>query len=271
MISSCAPGQLRDSERTAVLNKLNEVRARHGLPAVSYDASEDGPAAEAAMYMVANKELTHTPSSSGLCYTANASRLAGSSNLDMLWTSGSSESTPSSNAILDYLIDNNVSSLGHRRWVLYPFLNKTTYGRVDGRPSGTSSMYMASVLKVIGNTSTNVSSMSNDFVAYPYGNYPKAEFGKSWFLSFSVVASKTNLNANGKSQANLDNATVSVTSGSSTLGVSEQLVDYSGYGLPNSLQWKVSGLQDNTDYTVTISNVVVNGTTRQFQYNFRLQ
>lgn len=254
-----------------MLDKLNEVRARHGLPAVSYDASEDGPAAEAAMYMVANKQLTHSPASNGLCYTANAARLAGSSNLDMLWTSGSTEGTPSRNAILDYLIDDGVDSLGHRRWVLYPFLNKTTYGRVDGQPSGTTSMYMASVLKVIGNTAANVSSMSNDFVAYPYGNYPKAEFGKSWFLSFSVLASKTNAGANGRSQANLDGATVSVSAGGNALAIGEQSVDYSGYGLANALQWKVSGLQDNTDYTVTISNVVVNGVTRQFQYSFRLQ
>lgn len=256
-----------------MLAKLNAVRARHGLLPVTYDSSEDGPAAEAAMYMVANKALTHTPDTSGLCYTANAARLAGSSNLDMFWGTGyDTQSVPSANSIVDYLIDNGVSSLGHRRWVLYPFLGKTSFGRVDGQPAGTSAQYMASVLKVIGNNVSDVSAMTNDFVAYPYGNYPASEFDTSWYLSFSAIASKTNANANGNSQVSFAAATITVTNPSAqSLTVSGQSADYTGYGLPNELQWKVSGLQNNVTYTVTIANVVVNGASRQFQYNFTLQ
>ena len=271
-IASCSTGQLKDSERTAVLNKLNEVRARHGLPAVTYDSTYDASAAEAAMYMVANKNLTHTPDGSGLCYTGGAASLAGTSNLHMSWTGGpTTQNIPSSDSIVGYLVDDGVSSLGHRRWVLYPFLNKTTYGRVDGQPSGTSDQYMASALKVIGNAATSVS-MTNDFVAYPYGSYPASEFSTAWFLSFSAVASKTNVNANGSSQVSFASASISVKKPDGTaLGISEQSADYSGYGLPNHLQWKAAGLQSGITYTVTISNVVVNGTTREFVYNFSLQ
>ncbi|GAA5168216.1 hypothetical protein GCM10025770_27870 [Viridibacterium curvum] len=239
---------------------------------MSYDSSFDAGAAEAAMYMVANKALTHSPSSGGLCYTANAASLAGSSNLHLSWTSGSTtQNIASSDAIVGYLIDDNVSSLGHRRWVLYPFLATTTYGRVDGQPSGTSNKYMSSVLKVIGGAASSVS-MSNDFVAYPYGNYPASEFSTSWFLSFSVVASKTNANANGSGQVSFAGATITVARpDNTTLTISEQSADYAGYGLANNLQWKVSGLTTGVTYTVTISNVVVNGSTRSFSYNFTLQ
>jgi uncharacterized protein YkwD len=271
-VSSCSTGQLKDSERTAVLAKLNAVRTRHGLSAVTYDSSFDTAAAEAAMYMVANKGLTHSPSNSGLCYTSGASTLAGSSNLHLSWTSASTtQNIASSDAIVGYLIDDNVASLGHRRWVLYPFLSKTTYGRVDGQPAGTSNKYMASVLKVIGNAASSVS-MTNDFVAYPYGSYPASEFSTSWFLSFSVVASKTNANANGNSQVSFASASISVKKPDGTaLTISEQSADYTGYGLPNHLQWKAAGLQNGVSYTVTISNVVVNGVTREFVYSFSLQ
>ncbi|GAB2903086.1 hypothetical protein GCM10027046_35460 [Uliginosibacterium flavum] len=253
-----------------MLAKLNAVRARHGLPQVTYDASDDGAAAEAALYMAANKALTHTPDSSGKCYSANAARLAGSSNLHMSWGSGSTLGTPSSDAIVGYLIDNNVPSLGHRRWVLNPYLGKTTYGRVDGQPDGSGgSYYMASTLKASNGVSSV--SMSNDFVAYPYGTYPSNEFSTSWFLSFSALPSKTNVWANGSSQVSYASATIAVTHSGGSLSVSQQSADYVGYGLPNNLQWKVAGLVANTDYTVTISNVTVNGATRQYQYPFRLQ
>lgn len=252
-----------------MLAKLNAVRARHGLPQVTYDASDDGAAAEAALYMAANQTLTHEPSSSGKCYSANAYRLANSSNLHMSWGSGSTLGTPSSNAIIGYLIDNNVSSLGHRRWVLNPYLGKTTYGRVDGQPDGSNSTYMASVMKA-SNGASSVS-MSNDFVAYPYGTYPSSDFSTGWFLSFSALPSKTNVWANSSDEVSYAGATISVTHSGGSLSVSQQSANYEGYGLPNHLQWKVAGLVANTDYTVTISNVTVNGATRQYQYPFRLQ
>ncbi|HSD36120.1 MAG TPA: CAP domain-containing protein [Rhodocyclaceae bacterium] len=270
-IATCNTGQLKDSERTGVLDKLNAVRARHGLPAVSYDSSFDGAAAEAALYMVANKALTHSPDSSGPCYTSNAASLAGTSNLHLSWTSAATtQNIASSDAIVGYLVDDNVASLGHRRWVLYPFLNKTTYGRVDGQPAGTSSQYMASALKVIGNAASSVT-MANDFVAYPYGNYPASEFAAGWYLSFSVVASKTSAAANGSAQVSFAGASITVSNAGTPLAVSGQLADYTGYGLPNSLQWKVAGLQTNVTYSVQIDNVIVNGVTRQYNYTFRLQ
>jgi hypothetical protein len=270
-VAACIGGSLQDSAKTAVLNKLNEVRARHGLLPVSYDSSDDGAAAEAALYMVANKGLTHTPVSTGKCYSANAVRLAGRSNLYMSYRSSETRSMPSEDSVVGYLIDRNVSSLGHRRWILSPFLGQVGFGRVDGPVDG--GMYsMASVLRVMGGERSNVSAMTTDFVAYPHGNYPSAEFSTSEFLSFSAIASKTSASANGSGQVSYAAAVVTVKNGSGqSLTVSGQTANYQGYGLPNSLQWKVAGLQANTAYTVTISGVSVNGVTRQFQYPFRLQ
>lgn len=270
-VSACVTGSLNNSARSAVLDKLNAVRARHGLLPVSYDSSDDAAAAEAALYMVANKTLTHTPDGSGKCYSANAVRLAGASNLHMMMVSSGTQNIPSENSIVSYLIDSGVSSIGHRRWLLSPFLGKVTFGRVDGQPDGVSN-FMASALRVMGGERSEVSAMSQNFVAYPYGTYPASEFATNAFLSFSAIASKTNAALNGSSQVSYANATITVTnSGGQSLAVSEKTANYEGYGLANSLQWKVAGLQANTDYSVEIRGVTVNGATWQYQYTFRLQ
>ena len=55
-----------------------------------------------------------------------------------------------------------------------------------------------------------------------------------------------------------------------SLAISGQATDYSGYGVPNALQWKVTGLQNNVQYTVSISNVTVNSVVRSYSYTFKI-
>lgn len=270
MVSTCTPGVLTTTEKTAVLAKLNALRARHGLPTVAYDSSDDAAAGAAALYMVANNALTHAPSSSGTCYTSEAYRLASTSNLYMGWSSGSTLGMASTDAIMGYANDSDVESLGHRRWVLYPFFAKTTFGRADGDAASGVQGRMASSLRTIGGEASSVS-MTNDFVAFPYGSYSVSEFTPTWYLSFSAIASKTSIYSNGSSNVNLDNAVIAVTdAGGTSLTVSSQSTNYDGYGLPNSLQWKVAGLAAGGSYTVTISNVTVNSVSRTFTYTFQL-
>ncbi|MDB5799823.1 MAG: hypothetical protein JWL63_762 [Rhodocyclales bacterium] len=274
VIASCDKGVLKDSERTAALDKVNAVRVRHGLLPVTYDATEDDASAEAALYMVANRTITSTPSSSGLCYTADAARLAASSNLFVtfaLTAGATTQDVASTRPIVSYLLNSTSPVLSERRRLLNPFLGKITFGRVDGQPVGASQEYMSAVLKVIGNDVANINAMSNDFVAYPYGIYPAGEYATDGYLSFSAIASKTDAAANGGAQVSFAAATITVSDGGTLLPVTNQAADYSAYGLPNSLQWKVTGLQTNVSYAVQISNVVVNGVTHQYNYTFRLQ
>ena len=257
-----------------MLDKLNAIRARHGMPAVTYDASDDSAAAQAALYMVANATATTTPSVSGFCYTPDAARLAAVSNVMIVvpFSPGASTQDFSSpQMIVNSLINANPGVLGRRRWVLDPFLTKTTFGRVDGISISNGNPFAASVLKVAGNNAADISQMTNDFVAYPYGIYPVSEFQTDWFLSFSAIASKTDAAANGAAQVSFASATVTVNDGSTALPVTGVAADYSGAGLPNSLQWKVTGLQTNVIYTVQINNVIVNSVTRQYTYTFTLQ
>jgi len=269
VVANCDAGELNEAERNKVLDKLNAVRARHGLLPVTYDASDNAPAAAAALYMVANKGLTHTPSSSGLCYSNEAARLAGSSNLYMSY-GYNTDTSPSTDAITGYLIDDNVASLGHRRWILSPFLAQITFGRVDGIPSGSSQKYMASTLRVMGGERKSLSGMSQDFVAYPQGAYPASEFKTDWYLSFAAIASTGNAWDSGDKQVNYGGATITVTGGGSTLIVSSVSANYDGYGMPNHLQWKVADLKTGVTYTVKIAGVSVNGVQRDYSYTFSL-
>lgn len=265
-MANCYAGVLLNAEKQAALNDLNTIRARHGLPAVSYDASGDNQTAQAALMMVANNALNHTPPTTWKCYSSDGAAGAGSSNLAMLWSSGSTLSVNSTWAIDGFLIDQNVSSLGHRRWLLDPFMSTVSFGRVDS--NGT----VAAALKVIGSASQDLSTYSNlNYVAYPYGDYPASQYTGSDYMSFTVIADRTNEYSNGKSQINLDSASITVKDASgNSLAISGQVTDYAGYGVPNALQWKVTGLQNNVQYTVGISNVTVNGVVRSYSYTFKI-
>jgi uncharacterized protein YkwD len=269
VIASCDAGTLTLSEKQSVLAALNAVRALHRLPPVTYDSSTDIYEQKSALIGVANRALTHTPPTSFYCYTPEGAQGSNQSNLFLAggYTPASTES------ITRFLVDEDVISLGHRRWVLHPFLSQTSFGRVDGVPlTGGTTRYSAMSLKVIGYPDANLTASDLSYVAYPEGVYPAQYFRHGWFMSFSVLANKTNTWANGVSAVDFANATVQVTGpGGAALQIAERSHNYAGYGLPNFLQWKAFGTQSNVDYAVRIAGVRVNGQARDYQYTFRIQ
>lgn len=269
-IANCNAGQLKTAEKQKVLDKVNEIRALHGLSAVSYDVASDSAEANAALIMVANNVLTHAPANTLACYSASGSTGAGSSNLYLMSGSNMTD-VLSVSPIENFLTDTNVASLGHRRWLLYPFLSSTAYGRVDGSPQGSSGKVMSAALKVIGGANANLSSSNLTFVAYPYGNYPASYVNKSWYLSFSVLADRLNAGNNGSNHVDYSSATVEVFDNNlNAMTVSSVSADYQGYGLANNLQWKVAGLSNGVTYTVKVNNVMVDSVLKVYQYTFTL-
>lgn len=267
-VAACQAGSLKDTERQAALARLNQIRARHGLPSVTYDSTSDAAVTAAALIMVANKTLTHSPTADMNCYSAAGNTGASTSNL-YLRSGGSTLGVASTVPVDAFLTDDGVPSLGHRRWVLDPFLAKTAFGRVDGSADG-STMTMAAALKVIGGPAANLAGTSVDHVAYPEGDYPASLVKADWYLSFSVLADPLVRGNNGSSHVDFSNATIEVDNGLTTLPVTSVSYNYDGYGLPNILQWKVTGLASNTQYQVRIAPVLVNGEMRSYQYTFRL-
>lgn len=235
-VANCKAGTLSDAEKQKALATVNTIRALHNLPAVTYDSSSDAAVTAAALIMTANNVLTHSPASNLHCYSALGASGAGSSNLYKT-TRQNLSSVLSATPIEAFLTDVDEASLGHRRWILDPFLSQTAFGRVDGSPSGSSTKVMSVALKVIGGANANLATSNLTYVAYPQGNYPSKYVNKSWYLSFSALPDRTSPEGNTGNQVDYSFASVQVFDEALTLmTVTDLAYDYQGYGLANNLQ-----------------------------------
>lgn len=265
-IGGCRAGTLKDAVKTEFLARLNEIRARHGLAPVVYSTDEDVQQAESSLMMAANVALSHTPPTSWRCYTAGGSTAAGASNLIGGWGTGLGFDSEDG-LLAGWLREGGTAQLGHRRWILYPFLRKTSYGRVsgtlpDGRRATTASMRVFSFVSAGPAPST-----VPPFVGFPQGDYPSRYFALSDYLSFSIVPSTTNNGAD--RSVDFSAATVSVRGPSGDLPITDITRDNDGYGIANNIQWRVTGLAGNTGYTVTIAGVR-GAPQASYSYNFRI-
>jgi hypothetical protein len=260
-------GALRESEREAVLTEVNCVRALHGLPAVDYAPAYDNEVTAASLIISANAEMSHFPSEDLHFYSDAGADGSASSNLYIHYYPVQDEVSPSQSQIRGWLIDEAVPSLGHRRWILDPFLPAISYGRVDGPPAVGSEWQAigGSALKVIFDEDAVLDpSLAPSFIAYPQGTYPSELVAVDWYWSFSVLADPTD--RWGNDEVDFSAATVEVTGDGGPLGVTDVSYDNDGFGLPNNLQWRVTGAEVGQSYDVSVQNVVVNGESRSYAY-----
>jgi len=265
--STCRAGTLKASVKADFLARLNALRALHQLAAVTYSDVEDAQEADASLMMAVNKQLSHTPPTSWTCYTAGGATAAGSSNLIGGWGTGLGFNSED-DYLGSWLSEIGSASIGHRRWILDPFLGKMSYGRVavvlpDGSRASAASMKVFN-FAVGGPVPTSIPA----FVAYPYGDYPARYFATSAFLSFSAVPGKTSaFGAN--ASVSFARATITVTGPNGALAVSDVSSDNTGYGLANNVQWHVAGLQAGVSYSVRIAGVIGSSQT-DYDYTFRI-
>ncbi len=113
-------------------------------------------------------------------------------------------------------------------------------------------------VRVIGYPDANLADSTQDFIAYPVGNYPAKYFKHGWYMSFSVLADKRGTFFNTQSAVDYSRGLVLVTDAAGkTMPVTSIRVDNQGFGLPNSLQWIVPGTQYGATYNVSIARVRV--------------
>lgn len=265
-IGGCRAGTLKAAVKAEFLARLNEIRARHGLAAVVYSTDEDVQQADSSLMMAANVALSHTPPTSWRCYTGGGAAGAGSSNLIGGWGTGLGFDSEDS-LLAGWLREGGTAQLGHRRWILHPFLRKTSYGRVsgvlpDGRRATTASMRVFDFV-----SAGPAPSIVPPFVGFPQGDYPARYFALTDYLSFSVVPSTTNNGAD--RSVDFSAATVTVRGPSGDLTITNLSRDNDGYGIANNIQWRVTGLAANASYTVTIAGVRSAPQT-SYSYNFRI-
>ncbi len=271
-VGTCQPGVLSETTKAEALAVVNEFRVLSGLEPVPYLSEGDVQTQAAALMMAANASLSHTPPNSWFCWTQNGYDGANSGNLHIMGSSAPTDAFHPIEALSGFLIDDGVPSLGHRRWVLDPFLPGISYGSVHGTAlEATSYPYVsASALKVIYSYDAEIDDTALEYVAYPVNDYPSNYFQNDWYMSFSALVDPTDRWSN--MNVSFASATITVTGPNNTnMAVSAVSWNNDGMGVPNHLQWKVAGVQDLVKYTVRIQNVKNGASTLNYEYWFRLE
>lgn len=221
----CDPGTLDPRAIEDALVRTNLYRWMCGLAPVVEDPVLSAKAQAGAVLLRDLGYLTHQPEPGPACYTTDGDTACGSSNI--------SAGYPTLAASVDaYLADFGISSLGHRRWLLHPPLQRTGFGFVEGAGS-------YGVQWIIGTGSTQIPA----FVAWPSASwFPGDALVGRW--SFSVRS------------ADFSSATVSVTrlSDGRAMEVTNvgQLPNGSGW---NCLAYDVPGVMSGHDYRVVVDGV----------------
>jgi uncharacterized protein YkwD len=109
---SCVRGLESPPSLAATSQTVNLLRAAAGLGPVVFDDDLNRKALSAALMMRAASRLSHAPDPMWPCYTSDGAEGASDANL-YLGRSGAA-------AIVGYVEDTGVPSLGHRRWILDP-------------------------------------------------------------------------------------------------------------------------------------------------------
>jgi uncharacterized protein YkwD len=232
-LAGCLPGVSSASSNAATLRAMNYVRSLAGLAPVTLSPTLNAGAQAAALMMSANGALSHSPSSSWRCYSSAGARAASRSNLALSYPN------ITSGQIVDLYMDDPGSgnaAVGHRRWMLNPFVTAVGTGSTD----------TANALTVIGPTSS--SRPNPRWVGWPTAGYfPNAiEPNGRWSLS------------SGRRNLSFAKAHVFVYYGSSRISVHQYRTE-NGYAQP-TLVWQMpSSMRTTGTYRVVVKNIKKRG------------
>jgi hypothetical protein len=257
-IDTCDPGTTSAEFRNHTLHRVNFFRALAGVPAdVILNDEYNRKAQAAALMMSANGRLSHTPSPDWQCYTADGSDGAFASNLfrgrgGIFAIDGHIEDAGANNKAVE-----------HRWWFLSPYLGQMGAG--DALPTGGT---IASAHYVVDSSNTDPA-MPREYVAWP----------PPGFVPYQVVYTRWSftLFSDQPFTEDMTNAVVTMTENGQPVPV-EVIYDGSGT-FNNHLVWVPLGRDTeqsdapwprpaaDTTYTVTIQNVLVDGSPRTYTYD----
>ncbi|CAA6819329.1 MAG: Chitinase (EC [uncultured Thiotrichaceae bacterium] len=258
-VSTCSAGTTTSEFKDSVLSRVNYYRAMAGVPAnITFDSTFSAKAQEAALIMSAEGGLNHFPPTTATCYTVDGAEAAASSNLSL--------GNNGWDAVGSQMRDNGASNdvAGHRRWILFPQTQEMGTGDIpDSENAGTSYRKTNSLWVFDGRGGDPRPTTREEFVAWPAKGYnPYQTVPVRWSFSYD--------------NADFTNATISMTEdGSSITPVIE--TRNLNYG-ESAIVWLPDGMSADgssarwpqpsadTNYDVTIDNVMINGVARSFNY-----
>jgi len=128
----CEPGDISEDGRENALARVNYYRSLAGVPPVETTLDLDTRAQSCALLLHANGKLSHEPPAEWSCWSKVASQAAYNSNL---------ANVPGVLAVDGYMIDGgNETTLGHRRWILSPWITTIGLGSVVSSDDATGGM-----------------------------------------------------------------------------------------------------------------------------------
>lgn len=300
-IRKCQEGIVKDNEKQKILQEINELRSLHGLKPVIYNSTMDNEAAKAALIFATNDDVNYNnysplkcwaelgkPKLSNTLYYGIFYHATVNSKLRPDYLYNSSEFLPG------MLMDSRRNKIGDTTILLNPFLNSIAFGRMDdipgpiehtiydydGKPIERVTVdYVTGIaIKYIDIENQDLSDINEDFVAYPYKEYPEKFFKKGEYtrgypiMSFSVFSNKKSLWHN--QNVDFSSAIIEIRGENGKLLEINNLVTNNRYtgGLPNLLQWRVSDMKKGIKYTVNIKNVKINSYYWQnYEYWFKIK
>lgn len=248
---SCFKGSINNQVKKRTVETLNQIRGLHHLSAVQYDEDADIETQSASLIQRANNFIIHFPPQNSKCYSQTGLDGSKSSNLSL----GGNNTDPAEDLINltdDAFNISSIGAVGHRRQLLDPFLQYTSYGQVHG----------ASAVKVFDffNSSSSIATNSPDFIAFPYLRYPYVFMSdktsdKKTPWNLSIIENSESKWANQHDYFSNSKITIKQKSNDHLLHIQQVHTDTNGTGLPNNLSWIVDNWQYDTWYTVLIDNI----------------
>lgn len=274
-VARCSAGRIQQEEGRRVLEVVNDIRRLHGLGEVGWDSEAEEATQQAALMLALNRRLSHHPSADWLCHSEAGARGAATSNLHLSVAYGEIDPRPSGDMVVGFLTDvrnRHVGDVGHRRWLLDPFLKRVAFGRVGLVLEG-GVQVDAAALSVVSPLASpeppTRAEIQADHLAWPVGNYPQKYFHPDAYLSFSALVDPYERAAN--LAVDYREAQVSLRRpDGQTLPVSHLRFDLQPVGLPNHLQFKAEGIEPDVEYEALIQGVRVEGVARDYRYRFRI-
>ena len=250
-VARCQAGEVSEQEKQKVLDRVNFIRSLHGLDPVEYNPAGDEQTAQCALIISANRKLSHTPDTGWTCWSQDAYDGCNSSNIYIQW--GRARDEFASETIVDgFMTDEGVETLGHRRWLIDPWLADISFGRVDRTSPDQYRNTTGAAIQVIGGAQQNIGSSGIEFVAYPFEDYPAELYSGDVMMSLTVIADASAKYRN--EDVGFSSASISVIGpGGIALAIGDVQYDNDWYAVPNNLRWYVQGVKSGVTYDVTVS------------------
>ncbi|MBT9559018.1 MAG: CAP domain-containing protein [Myxococcales bacterium] len=300
-LGDCQVGVLSPAWQARAIDHLNRIRQNSGLNPVEHDPALDLVTASCALVNAGLDSVSHEPPPTATCMNDAAKQgcLEGNLTRFRLAVSPGSPGAPVSAAgirealrtpeefVESWLIDKTTDgNVGHRRWLLDPFMKVTSMGmayRTSTGADGATILDHVGVLQVLPKSFADPGDETPTILAYPMGDYPLAWVDPSYYVSVSLLVDRDSPARN--SAVNFESATVTVTKDGTpaplaTLdgGEPDLRISNEFFGLPNHLQFRLAEpLVAQASYAVVLDGVVIEDATgaptdapARYEYTFRL-